>query len=86
MTYCIAVFKSKTDVFAYLELLRLSGVPAVTTGTPKEARIGCGLSVKFSKTYLGIGEAILRKKRFSGFYGIYLSSKVGSRSTLSKIR
>lgn len=71
MSYCIAVFRSKTDVFSFIEKLRTYGIYAEIVGTPKEAKVGCGLSVKFNYSNLAVATKILRSSNLASFYALY---------------
>ena len=77
----IAVFKSKTEVFAFRDLLLNFGAAADIASTPKEAHLGCGLSVKFPPNAFGVAVKILREYDFRSFYGFYSVEKNGVRTT-----
>ena len=47
MKWAVATFRSKTEVFEFIDLMEQEGVFVSTVGTPKEARIVCGISAKF---------------------------------------
>ena len=85
MNKIIVVFRSKTDVFGYIDALSERGVPSSTVGTPKEARIGCGIAVEVDGAYLGAARAVLREKRFSGFYGVFHERISGGRRSLERL-
>lgn len=80
----IAVFKSKTEVFAFKDLLSAVSAADITS-TPKEAHLGCGLSVKFSPNALGAAVRILNGYDFRSFYGFYSVEKNGGRTTTVKL-
>lgn len=83
MTKCIAVFRSKTDLFTFINYLKYYGAFVETVATPKEARIGCGLSAKFDERFFPLAVRILRSYRFDGFFGIYkVKIEGGRRSTV----
>lgn len=81
----IAVFKSKTEVFAFRDLLLSYKVAADVTNTPKEAHLGCGLSVKFPISAIDIALKVLRGYNFLSFYGFYSIEKIGARTTTAKL-
>ena len=81
----IAVFKSKTEVFAFKDLLISVGVAADIASTPKEAHLGCGLSVKFPPNALGVAVRILGGYDFRSFYGFYSVDKKGGRTTTQRL-
>lgn len=79
MIKCIAVFRSKTDLFTFINALKYSGAIVETVATPKEAHIGCGLSAKFDERYFSLALRILKHGGFDGFYGIYKVKRVDGR-------
>ena len=48
----LAVFKSRSETLGFVSVLRSGGVPASAMATPKEAGVGCGLSVRFEEGFL----------------------------------
>lgn len=83
MTKCIAVFRSKSDLFTFINYMKYSGAFIETTATPKEARIGCGLSAKFDERFYRLSLSILSTYDFPSFYGIYkIQNKNGRVSTV----
>ena len=54
----LAVFRSRAHSLAYLQKLNEYGIMATAAPTPKEAKIGCGLCVRFDARY----------SSFKGFY------------------
>lgn len=49
MEYIIFVFRSRSDSIGFSEILNARGVRNALVNTPKEAKVGCGLSVKTEK-------------------------------------
>ena len=79
----MAVFRSRAHSLNYAERLQSYGVPAVTVPTPKEARIGCGLCVRFDARYFSRAQAILRTGRYTSFKGFYKMDYVGGQISLT---
>lgn len=71
MTKCIAVFRSKTDLFTFINYMKYGGAFIETTATPKEARIGCGLSAKFDERFYRLALSVLATYDLPSFFGIY---------------
>ncbi len=67
----LAVFRSRTHSLDYAERLRSFGVDATTMPTPKEAKIGCGLCVRFDARVFVRAQAILKTGKYSSFKGFY---------------
>lgn len=85
MKIVIVVFKSKTQVFEFIEQMHASGAVATTAPTPSQAKIGCGISAKIDARYLPYAKQIIASGRYSGFYGIYQVSKRDGRTETVKI-
>lgn len=79
----LAVFRSRAHSLNYAERLQSYGVPAVTVPTPKEARIGCGLCVRFDARYFPRAQAILRTGRYTSFKGFYKMDYLGGQISLT---
>lgn len=65
----IAVFRSRAQSLDFLSALKAAGVAAQAISTPKEAGVGCGLSVKFDERSLFRAKAVLAKRPYSSFAG-----------------
>ncbi len=85
MKNIIIVFKSKTEVFEFCDLMNARGATTVTVGTPREARIGCGISAKTDARNLSLAISVLNENNFGGFFGIYSVVSVGGRTSKTKI-
>ncbi len=73
----LAVFRSRSQSLDYVERLHRYGVPATTAPAPKEAKIGCGLCVRFEQRVYPRAKAILRTGKYSSFKGFYRLDFVG---------
>ncbi len=79
----LAVFRSRAHSLDYAERLQTYGVSAMTVPTPKEARIGCGLCVRFDARSFARAQAILRTGRYSSFKGFYKMEYINGRLSLT---
>ena len=79
----LAVFRSRTHSLDYAERLNGYGVSATTVSAPKEAKIGCGLCVRFDVRYFLRAQAILKTGKYSSFKGFYKTEFVAGRMTVS---
>ena len=75
MTEQIAVFRSRAQAVDCNARLRAYGVPSSLINTPKEANIGCGLSVRIPQNMLARAKGIIKNGGYSAFYG-FLSVKI----------
>ncbi len=65
----LAVFRSRAQALDALALLKGAGVPVQAVSTPKEAGIGCGISVRFEGKFFPRVRAIVAARRYSAFWG-----------------
>ena len=82
----LAVFRSRAQSLDYGQKLQTYGVPATTMPTPKEAKIGCGLCVRFDARYFVRAQAILKTGRYSSFKGFYKMDFINGRMSLTPYR
>jgi hypothetical protein len=70
MTTIIAAFRSRTVTMQVFSALSLKGVPCSLVSTPREAGVGCGMSVQFPAAYLNIASYYASKPTFAGFFRV----------------
>ncbi len=75
----LAVFRSRSQSLDYAERLQRYGVPNTTAPAPKEAKIGCGLCVRFDERVLPRAKAILKTGKYSSFKGFYKLDFMGGK-------
>lgn len=71
MTEQIAVFRSRAQAIDCNSRLHSLGVPSSLINTPREANIGCGLSVKIPQNMIDRAKRIIASGRYSAFYGYF---------------
>lgn len=71
MTDILAVFRSRSQAIDCNARLRALGVHATIINTPREANIGCGLSIKIPLNMLERVRIIIKNVNYSAFYGYY---------------
>ena len=82
----LAVFRSRAQSLDYGQRLNVYGVPATTIPTPKEAKIGCGLCVRFDVRYLPKAQAILKTGGYSTFRGFFKMDFVDGKAVVFPYR
>ena len=85
MTEILAVFRSRSQAIDCNARLKVYGVNASLINTPREANIGCGLSVKIAPDKLERVKGIIRSVNYSAFYGFYRMQTAYGRTTFGKI-
>jgi hypothetical protein len=83
--YIIAAFRSRNSSVKLLEALRLKKIPAQMTNTPKEAYVGCGLSVKFPERRLGQVRTLQARLNLPTFAGYFSVDECGGRTTIKPV-
>ncbi len=68
MTEMLAVFRSRSQAIDCNMLLRAYNLPSQLINTPKEANVGCGLSIKFPLSFYQRVKPIIARANYSSFY------------------
>ena len=79
----LAVFRSRAQSLDYAERLQKYGVAATTAPAPKEAKIGCGLCVRFDARFYVRAKAILKTGKYPTFKGFYKTEFLNGRMTVT---
>jgi len=69
MTEILAVFRSRSQAIDCNTKLKALRIPTALIPTPKQANVGCGLSVKFGSAYLTRVKNFLNRANYSAFGG-----------------
>lgn len=69
MTDMLAIFRSRSQAIDCMNKMRALNIPAQLINTPKEANVGCGLSIKFSAAVASRAKNVIAKMNYSSFYG-----------------
>ena len=85
MTEILAVFRSRSQAMDCNARLNSLGLKTSIINTPKEANIGCGLSVKISENLFGRAKVIIRNANYSAFYGFYRMQPMYGRTFFGRI-
>lgn len=81
----VVVFRTRTDVFSFIDHARNAGIGASIVSMPKELRLGCGLAVKISDNRTMKAWSILKRADFSSFFGIFTLKKTNCGKKLTRI-
>ena len=73
----LAVFRSRAQALDCISLLRKGGIPVSAVGTPAEAGVGCGISVRFDERFFIRVRSILGGCRYSSFAGFLRRTPYG---------
>ena len=72
MEYIIVAFRSRTQTVKLNKILQSMGINSEIVNTPKEAGVGCGLSVKISPYYFERVKSVVFSVGFSAFAGFFM--------------
>ncbi len=85
MDYVLVSYRSRENTLKFSQILSKNGIANQVVNTPKEAGVGCGLSVKVSSNYFYTVKRIafsLPLKSFAGFFGV---KRVGNKRIVKSI-
>lgn len=85
MEYLVVAFRSRAHTVKFYEFLRRNGIYSEIVNTPKEAGVGCGLSVKISKNMFDTVKNAVRISALNTFAGFFLVSFVGDKRVVRSI-
>ncbi len=69
MSELLAVFRSRSQAMDCMNKMRAYKVPAQLINTPKEANVGCGLSLRIPLSSASKAKSIIARVGYSAFYG-----------------
>ena len=61
------------------------GVVCSVVPTPKEAKLGCGVSAKFPLSSVNVAKAVISKYRLTAFYAFFMVTKNANKTTAVRI-
>lgn len=85
MEYIIVAFRSRAHTVKFHEFLRRNGIFSEVINTPKEAGVGCGLSVKVSKERFSMVKNLAYSANLGSFAGFFIYKTVGGKRTVRSI-
>ena len=85
MDYVIISFRSRAHTVKFAEILTNARIAMEIVNTPKEAGVGCGLSVKIRKEQFSIVKRYLERASLSSFAGFFLIKTVDGKRFVRNI-
>ena len=85
MEYIVITFKSRASVVAFSEFLNSNGIKNDIINTPKEANVGCGLSIRVQKSAFLFVKRAIYVKGVKNFVGFFLVREVANRRIVKSI-
>lgn len=72
MEYIIVALRNRTQTVFLAQVLSENGINCEIVNTPKEAGVGCGLSVKIPKFAISKVKMLIQTGKFNTFAGFFL--------------
>ena len=85
MEYVVVAFRSRAHTVKFSGLLLRNGIGCEIINTPKEAGVGCGLSIKISKNSFSRVKQIVYMASLNSFAGYFLVTEVGGKRIVRTI-
>ena len=85
MGFIAVTFRSRAHTVKFSGYLSRNGIPNEIINTPKEAGVGCGLSVKISTSYFPAVKVAVRSAALQSFAGFFLVKIYGGKRTVRSI-
>ena len=85
MDYIIVAFRSRLHTIKFANILRERGGAMEIVNTPKEAGVGCGLSVKIRKESLEVAKKLVLMSGLSSFAGFFIVKEMGGKRFVRSI-
>ena len=79
MEYLIVAFRSRAHTIKFANLLRSQNFAMEIINTPKEAGVGCGLSVKVRKENYEMIKRLVLLSALSSFAGFFTVKELGEK-------
>ena len=85
MEYLIVAFRSRAHTIKFANLLRSQNFAMEIVNTPKEAGVGCGLSVKVRKENYEMIKKLVLLSALSSFAGFFSVKEFGDKRIVRTI-
>lgn len=84
MTYILAIFRSRAQAVDCNVRLKSTGIASELINTPREANIGCGLSLKIPHNAAERAKIIIKRANYPAFYGFFFMQSTYGRIQLGR--
>lgn len=81
----VVVFRTKTEVFSFIDDARRAGIGAGVVSVPKEINIGCGLAASVGDNRVMSAWSIVKKNGYPTFFGIFKIKRGPSGSKITRV-
>ena len=85
MEWVIVAFRSRSHTVKFSNLLGQMGIANQIVNTPKEAGVGCGLSLKIKKEYVHVVKRVIMQVGQTSFAGCFLVKTLAGKTIVKLI-
>lgn len=85
MEFIAVAFRSRAETVRFFEFMRKNGIYCQIINTPKEAGVGCGLSVRLALADYNKAARAVKIAKFSSFAGIFHVKHMGGKRIVRSI-
>ncbi len=85
MEYVVVAFRSRAHTVKFHSFLSKNGVPCEIINTPKEAGVGCGLSVRIAPIYTNVAKRGVKITALPSFAGVFSVKTVAGRRLVRSV-
>ena len=85
MRYGLATFRVRTETMRFFGAMKRRGMPVAVVNTPKEAHVGCGVSVRFPIEGWNVARSILRYGGYDSFAGFFELFRYGAKTVVKML-
>lgn len=85
MEQIIVTFRSRAHTVRFCNFIRNYGFNCLIVNTPKEANVGCGLSVEITPSTLPYIKKLIREANLSSYVGVFKVFSVGGQRKVRSI-
>lgn len=85
MEYVVVAFRSRAHTVKFSGFLTENGINNEIINTPKEAGVGCGLSVKIRKEIFLVVKTAVYRQNLSSFAGFFLVKIIAGKKIVKSI-
>ena len=85
MEYVVVAYRSRSETVRFSDFLRRNGINNSIVNTPKEAGVGCGLSVKTARPLFSVIKKAVFSASLKSFAGFFLVTEINGKKTVRSI-
>ena len=81
----IAAFHSRAQTTRLYQSAKQCNIPCGIVNTPREAAVGCGISVSFDPSHFSQIQRLIYGRSSDGLIGFFRVTRIGNKTTVDRI-